>query len=258
MEHIQIRNLSKRYSHSVDGEVYYVDVLDNINLQVKKGEFVTFFGPNGCGKSTLLNVIAGLLEPDVGSIRIEGVPPQMARIGYIFQNYRESLFPWKKNIDNIAFPLELQKISIKERRNKVRDVLGQLEIEIPENLYPYQLSGGQQQLSAIVRAFIYEPDVLVMDEPFSSLDYQTRYFMQGKLLDICARENSTVLFVSHELDEAIFLADRIVLLDKRPAKIISILENTFPRPRNHAIIETKEFFDMKTKALRLLKEAIKL
>jgi len=258
MEHIIIRNLSKRFSHSVDGEVHYVDVLDNISLQVMKGEFVTFFGPNGCGKSTLLNIIAGLLEPDTGSVMIDGKPPQKARIGYIFQNYRDSLFPWKKNIDNIAFPLELQKVSRKERRNKVRDVLGRLEIKIPEDMYPYQSSGGQQQLSAIVRAFIYEPDVLVMDEPFSSLDYQTRFFMQGKLLDICARTNSTVLFVSHELDEAIYLADRIVLLDKRPAKIISILENTLPRPRNHTMIETKEFFDLKTKALRLLKEAIEL
>jgi len=258
MQHIVIRNLSKRYTHSVDGEVHYIDVLDNVNLQVMKGEFVTFFGPNGCGKSTLLNVTAGLLKPDTGSVMIDGKPPEKARIGYIFQNYRDSLFPWKKNIDNIAFPLELQKVSRKERRKRTRDLLSRLEIEIQEDMYPYQSSGGQQQLSAIVRAFIYEPDVLVMDEPFNSLDYQTRFFMQGKLLDICARTSPTVLFVSHELDEAIYLADRIVLLDKRPAKIISILENILPRPRYHAMVETKEFFDLKTKALRLLKEAIGL
>ncbi|MEW6606556.1 MAG: ABC transporter ATP-binding protein [bacterium] len=256
MEHIVIENLRKVYLESVDGKQQKVEVLDSINLKIKKGEFVTFFGPNGCGKTTLLNIIAGLLNFDEGTVEINGKHPEESKISFIFQNYRDSLLPWKKSIDNISFPLELQRIPRKQRYERVRNFLDKLGLKLPDALYPYQISGGQQQLLAIIRALIYDPDVLLMDEPFGSLDYQTRIYMQNKILDIWEKTKKTVLFVSHEIDEAIYLADRIVLFSNKPTKIIEILENTLPRPRNHSTLELQEFFILKTRALRVFKGVI--
>ncbi len=256
MSYLVIENIHKTFSSSNDSVSHNTKVIDDFSLIVNKGEFVSIFGPNGCGKTTLLNIIAGLLEMDQGKISVDNKPPHEAHIGYIFQNYRDSLFPWLKNIDNLAFPLELRGITKKEKHKIVTEFMGKLNLEIPLNTYPYQLSGGQQQLLAIARALLFNPDVLLMDEPFGSLDYTTRYYIRDKLLDIWERTKVTILLVSHDIDEAIYLADRVILLTKQPAKIIEILDANFQRPRNASLLEREEFFVLKAKALHIFKEAL--
>lgn len=239
-----------------------VEVLRDINLSVDKGNFVTLFGPNACGKTTLLNTIAGLIDYDSGSIYIGDKRPEDANIGYVFQNYREYLLPWRTNIGNIALPLELKrnvnrsggKLKREEKYQKIRDFLKKLDIHIPEEAYPYQMSGGQQQLIALVTALIVGPDVLLLDEPFAALDFETRTRMHDKVLEIWKRTCTTILCVSHGIDEAIYLSDKIVLLTKRPARIIEILDNTLPRPRNQEMIEWQEFFELRNKALSLVRQ----
>jgi len=256
MAHIILKNLFKSYSDKTNAKAEQLKVLYDINLNIDKGEFVTFFGPNACGKTTLLYIIAGFIPFDKGEVRLDGKPPDKTRKGFIFQNYSDSLFPWRRNIDNICFPLELNGIPKKQRYEIASKLVDRLGLKLPLNAYPYQLSGGQQQLLAIARALIYDPEVLLMDEPFGSLDYQTRLSMQMILLDLWKKTKKTILFVSHEIDEAIFLADRLVLFSDKPTTILEILEINLPRPRTHEVIESQEFFALKTKALKIFKRAI--
>jgi len=256
MVHITIENLFKSYTDTTAGDREELKVLHDINLSMKKGEFVTFFGPNACGKTTLLYIIAGLMPFNKGEVRIDGKPPSETTKGFIFQNYSDSLFPWSRNIDNISFPLEINGVPKEKRHEMVKEFVGKLELKLPLMGFPYQLSGGQQQLLAIVRALIYNPQVLLMDEPFGSLDYQTRLSMQKVLLDLWRRTGKTILFVSHEIEEAIFLADRLVLFSDKPTTILEILEINLPRPRTQEIVESQEFFALKTRALKVFREAI--
>jgi NitT/TauT family transport system ATP-binding protein len=256
MAHIIIKNLFKSYDDPANARGARLEVLRDINLDVEKGEFITFFGPNGCGKTTLLYIIAGLIPFDKGEVKIDGKPPDKTRKGFIFQNYSDSLFPWRRNIDNICFPLEIKGISKKERYRIAKEFIDMLGLKLPLMSFPYQLSGGQQQLLALVRALIYDPEVLLMDEPFASLDYQTRLSMQMVLLDLWKKTQKTILFVSHEIDEAVFLADRLILFSDKPTTILEILKIDLPRPRTHEVIESAEFFALKTKALKIFKEAI--
>jgi NitT/TauT family transport system ATP-binding protein len=252
---IQVENANKFY---LDIKGHRTDVLTDFNLSIQKGEFVTFFGPNACGKTTLLNIIGGLIKPNSGIIKINGKPPEQAKIGFIFQNYHNSLLPWRTNLSNLAFPLELNGTR-KYQRNKIaKDFLQNLDINFPEEAYPYQLSGGQQQLLCIGRALISSPDVLLMDEPFNQLDYQTRIEMNDKVQDIWMKTGKTILFVSHDLEEAVALADRIVILSKRPAKIAEIIDNPLPRPRNTKTLQSDVFFLLKRKALEAFEKVIKL
>jgi NitT/TauT family transport system ATP-binding protein len=256
MAKIQIQHLIKSYSSDQNGK--RILVLDDINLDVLEGEFVTFFGPNGSGKSTLLKVIAGVEPYDDGTVSIDSLSPQEAKTGLIFQNYSDSLMPWLNCEDNILFPYSLgkRKAGLGEAQERLSSLLSELEIELPYKNYPYQLSGGQQQLVAILRTLIYRPDVILMDEPFSSLDYQTRSFMQMTLLNIWQREKPTILFVSHDIEEAIFLADRLVLLSALPATIKQIRTIPFERPRTRALFESGDFFQVKRECLRAIKREL--
>ena len=258
MSFITIEKISKSYfftTRKVDNQGH--EVLSNFSLTIEQREFITFFGPNACGKTTLLNLISGLSALDKGSIEINGRPPQQTTIGYVFQNFHLSFLPWRKNIDNIAFPLELQGIKKNERRAIVKEFLEDIEVELPLYNYPYQLSGGQQQLLAIARALISEPKILLLDEPFNQLDFQTRIVMQDKLLQIWQKTKTTILFISHELDEAIVLGDKIVLLSRRPARILEIIENNLPRPRSHEIIQTQDFFSLRNRGLSIFEKSLK-
>lgn len=250
--HINFQHVFKSFGNDNNK----TDVLKNITFPVFKGEFITFFGPNGCGKTTLLNIAAGFLEPDKGKVEVNTYLPQNVKIGFIFQNYSDSLFPWRNAMDNAAFPLELTKTSTSERKKIVIEKAKDLAIEIPWNNYPYQMSGGEQQLVAILRALLYEPQVLIMDEPFGALDYTTRFHMENKLLDIWEKLKITVLFVSHDLDEAIYLSDRLILLSKRPARIKKIINNPLPRPRIPDMFEDERFFRIKSEALKVFKEEV--
>ena len=200
MSYITISNINKSYFKKVNEETKRIDVLKDINFEVDKGEFITFFGPNGCGKTTFLKVIANLENPDSGHIKLEGKESENFNIGFVFQDYSASLYPWRTNLRNIVFPLQLDGISKIKRLDAGQKLIQELGINIDLDSYPYQLSGGQKQLVAIARGLANNPDFLLMDEPFSSLDYQTRFEMQLKILDIWRRTHKTILFVSHEID----------------------------------------------------------
>ena len=210
---LKITNLQKSFQDNLG---HSVEVFKNFNLEISGGEFLAIFGPNGCGKTTLLNLIAGIDKADDGKIIFDD---PKTKIAFIFQNYRESLFPWLNVIDNISYPLKLQGIPEEKRHVQVKNLCEQFGVQINFENYPYTLSGGQQQLATILRALITKPDIILLDEPFSSLDYQTTLFMLNKTQEIWQETGITFIFVSHDIDEAIFLSQRLILLSKKPTMI---------------------------------------
>ena len=222
---IKVKNVSKFYSN--------LHVLDKINFKVKNKEFVSIIGHSGCGKTTLLKIIGGLLQPDEGTVLIENLPNQLAlekgKIGFVFQN--PVLLPWRTVLKNIELPLEIKNV-----KNKIssRKLIKIIKLEGFENFYPFQLSGGMQQRVAIARALIFKPSILLMDEPFGSLDELTREELGLELLRLWERENSnlsTIIFVTHSIPEAVFLSDKVIVLSGRPAKVSKIIKINLPRPR---------------------------
>ena len=254
MEYIKISNLYKSYNESNGRNI---QVLEDMNLDIKKGEFISIFGPNACGKTTLLNIIAGLIDIDKGSVTVDGKEPSKVKVGFVFQDYNDSLFPWLKNIDNIAFSLKSSFGPKKKRREYISNYVKEMELEeLPLEKYPYQCSGGQQQLVALIRELIYDPDVLLLDEPFASLDFDRRISQQEQLLDTWEKTHSTIVFVSHEIDEALLLADKLILLSQRPATIVDIYNIDLPRPRNIEMYEKAAFFKLKVPILHKFREII--
>ena len=254
MPTVQVQGLTKTYG-ATDRHGSVV-VFDQFSLNMHRGQFTVLFGPNACGKTTLLNIIAGITPPDGGTVLVDGKEPGGGAIGYIFQGYVETLFPWARAIDNVAYPLAVQGIGRAERRKRAERFLAELDINVPLNAWPDQLSGGQQQLIAIARALICQPKLLLFDEPFSALDTETRYHMRSKLQDLWLRTGSTILFVSHDLDEALLLADQVLVLSKRPAQILETLAPSFPRPRLECLMERLEFFELRRRALKVYREAL--
>lgn len=241
MSMISIKNLKKSFLNNG----HKVEVLDDVNLEIKRGEFLVIFGPNGCGKTTLLNIISKLENKDNGEIINEGI----LKTSFVFQNYREALFPWQKIIDNIAFPLKLKGVLKNERYAKVEKLLNSLGIKMDLRAYPYELSGGQQQMVAILRALITQPDLLLLDEPFSSLDYKTTLLMEEKILEIWERLQLTIIFVTHEIDEAVFLSNRIALMSDKPSHIAKVLNNDLSYPRHWSVVGSEQFANLKQIAL---------
>lgn len=222
-------SISKVWGWNTADEVL---TLDDINFTVRSGEFVVIIGPSGCGKSTLLSMLAGLEKPTSGVITHNGQPvsePHPDR-SFIFQ--QPSLLPWLSLIDNVAFGLTLKGMGKKERYHRAEQFLAQVGLRHFANKYPHQLSGGMQQRACIARALCLGADIILMDEPFAALDVQTRYNMQKFLLDIWEGSGKTVVFVTHHIDEAVFLADRVVILSARPGRILDIVPIAMPRPRD--------------------------
>ena len=206
--------------------------LDDVDLVVEPGQIVALIGPNGSGKSTLLRVIAGLLTPDRGRVSIDGTPVQgpSPRVGLVFQEPR--LLPWRSTADNVAYPLELAGVPRAERRDRVAALLQTVGLEGADGLIPSRMSGGMRQRAALARTLATEPRVLLLDEPFSALDELTRERLNLELLDIEARQRSTVVIVTHSVQEAIFLADRVVVLSERPGRVVADIAIDLPRPRS--------------------------
>jgi NitT/TauT family transport system ATP-binding protein len=223
--HVTIRGLCKRFGDAI--------IYDAFDLDIPRGKLVSIFGPNGCGKSTLINMIAGLIEPDAG------------------QNYREALFPWLHSFDNIEYPLKLMGVPKVERRARVERMVGHLGVKIDLARYPYQLSGGQQQLVSIMRALVVEPEILFLDEPFSALDYEMTLFMRAQLQRIFMETGTTTVLVSHDLEEAVYLADRVLLLSRHPARVADYVRYETPRPRNDDTLSQPDFVTTKAHCLEI-------
>jgi NitT/TauT family transport system ATP-binding protein len=236
---IDIQHLGLTFS-TRDGPV---EALSGIDLKVKRGEFVSLIGPSGCGKTTLLRVIADLERGTSGSISVNGVTPEEARLnrayGYVFQ--APALYPWRTIARNVALPLEIMGLGAMELERRVQANLELVNLAGFERKYPWQLSGGMQQRASIARALAVEPDLLLMDEPFGALDEIVRDHLNEQLLSLWAKTNKTVVFVTHSIPEAVFLSSRIVVMTPRPGKVYDIIESTLPRDRNLDIRETPEF-----------------
>ena len=247
--HITVRGLVKRF----DG----VTVYDHFDLDIPKGKITSVFGPNGCGKSTLINMISGILPYDSGQILFEGKEARDTRIGYVFQNYREAVFPWMKAIDNIRYPLQFLDLTKAERQERLDRIVSAFDVPFDLNRYPYQMSGGQQQLVSIMRALVVEPEVLFLDEPFSALDYEMVMFLRGILQKVLKEREVTTLLVSHDLDEAVLLADEVLLLTKRPTQVAERLVFDAPRPRSADTTVTPAFVQTKTRALEIFQREVR-
>ena len=227
---VAVRNLTKRFSKP--GTDTHFTVLNNISLSVEEGKFVSIVGPSGCGKSTLLNIIAGIEPYDSGSVEASprrGTPTHEPRIGYVFQSSR--LLNWLTVAGNIEFALEAQNVPRPQWQERVTRQLEMVGLRGQERNYPLKLSGGMQQRVAIARALAIEPDILLMDEPFSHLDAITARKMRFDLMEILARAKPTILFVTHDLSEAVFLSDRIYMMKTNPARIFKEVAVDFARPR---------------------------
>ena len=233
---ITITNISKRYQ-SRQGEVV---ALDQVNLAVQPGEFMCIVGPSGCGKSTLLRMLAGISTHNEGEITFAGVDKQERPLtAMVFQEY--ALFPWRTVLDNVAFGLEMRDIDRKTRRAIAHDYLTKVGLARFADAYPHQLSGGMKQRVAIARALANDPAILLMDEPFAALDAQTRHLMQEELLRIWEAERKTVVYITHSLEEAVMLGDRVALMTARPGRIKQIYPVDLPRPRTLALRTTVRF-----------------
>jgi NitT/TauT family transport system ATP-binding protein len=247
--HITVRGLNKQFQ----GEVIY----DNFNLDLPRGRFTSIFGPNGCGKSTLINLISGLIPVDGGEILFGGKTLAETRIGYVFQNYREALFPWMTAFSNIQYALKLRKVPEAEAVDQVNRLAERLGVKIDLCRYPYEMSGGQQQLVSIMRALVVEPEVLFLDEPFSALDYEMTLFMRNQLQRVFEETGTTMVLVSHDLEEAVYLADFVLLLSRRPGRIADFPHVEIPRPRNDLTLSQPDFVELKSHCLNIFQREVR-
>jgi NitT/TauT family transport system ATP-binding protein len=236
---VDVRNISLTFETG-DGKV---DALSNVSLQIADGEFVSFIGPSGCGKTTMLRVIADLQQPTSGTLLVNGVTAEQARLerryGYVFQ--APALFPWRTIEKNLKLPLEVMGFSDSEQRQRAARYLALVNLTGFERKYPWQLSGGMQQRVSIARALSFDPALLLMDEPFGALDEIVRDHLNEQLLQLWHKTGKTVLFVTHSIPEAVFLSTKIVVMSPRPGRIIDVIDCNFPRDRTLEIRETPEF-----------------
>lgn len=227
---LEIKNINKSFVK--DGEKF--SVLKNMNFHVLEGEILCILGPSGCGKSTLLRQIAGFDKPDSGEILLNGEKISKADVNrmMVFQDFQQ-LLPWKTVLENVVFPMKINKIgkSPKERENMAKKYLSMAELEGCDKQYPYQLSGGMKQKVAIARALALKPEVLLMDEPFASLDAQTRANLQNVIIDIWKNTGVTIVFITHDIQEALLISDRIIVLGKGDGKIKEVVVNQMDKPR---------------------------
>ena len=235
----EIENVSKTFvSNDSDEEVL---ALKDINLTIETGKFISLVGPSGCGKTTLLRIIEGFVKPTEGTVKDDGeiVTGPSNQRGFIFQNY--SLFPWLNVIDNVIFGLGINGKPEKESRERAMEYLETVGLKDFAKRYPHELSGGMKQRVAIIRSIINDSDSILMDETFSALDVHTKHKLQKQIHKICREDNKTIIFVTHDIDEALFLSDEIVVFSRRPGRIKKIFEIKLDHPRNR---EDKEFNDL--------------
>ena len=239
------------------GSAEQVIALQDINLDIRAGEFVSLIGPSGCGKSTLLRLIADLLQPSDGRLEVNGKTPHQARLdrdyGMVFQ--AATLYEWRDVSRNVQLPLEIMGYSAKQRQERAQAMLEMVELGNFSRHYPWQLSGGMQQRVAIARGLVFEPSLLLMDEPFGALDEFTRERMNMELLRIWRTTGITVVFVTHSIPEAVFLSSRVVVMSPRPGRITSVVDIDLPYPRQFETREAPRFFELVNEVRELLRDA---
>ncbi len=250
---VSVQNISKLYAGSSAGNT---QALSRVSVDIQPGDFVALLGPSGCGKSTLLRLIADLIEPSEGQITIKGKSPRQARLdrdyGIVFQ--APVLYEWRSVLRNVQLPLEVMKFSATERDRRAREMLQLVGLKDFERHYPWQLSGGMQQRVSIARALAFEPSILLMDEPFGALDELTRERMNTELLNIWSQTETTVIFVTHSIAEAVFLSNRVVVMTPRPGRIEKIVDVDLPRPRTFETREKTRYFELITEVREGLRE----
>jgi NitT/TauT family transport system ATP-binding protein len=249
---IDIVDVGKKFG--ADGAESLMPALHNVTLSVARGEFLSIIGPSGCGKTTLLRIIAGLAPDYDGAVTISGkrVSKPDSHIGMVFQE--DSTFPWRTALENVAFGLEMRKISKEESTRKGMEMLDLVGLTGFEGHYPAALSGGMKQRVAIARALILEPQILLMDEPFGALDEQTRIILGEQLLDIQAKLGQTIIFITHSIQEAVQLSDRIVVMTARPGRIKEIIQVQLPKPRGADVISSDGFARVTAMVWSMLRE----
>jgi NitT/TauT family transport system ATP-binding protein len=248
---VSIKNLSKIFGRGG------LTALQDINVEVGRGEFVSLIGPSGCGKSTLLRIVGDIIEPTTGSVTVNGKPARRARLdhdyGIVFQS--PVLYDWRTVTKNIALPLEMLGWDRSRRSKRVKEMLELVELENFGNHHPWQLSGGMQQRVSIARAFSFSPALLLMDEPFGALDEMTRERLNMELLQIWAEIGSTVIFVTHSIQEAVFLSTQVAVMSARPGRIAGIVPIDLPQPRTATTREEPRFFELVTEVRERLHAA---
>jgi NitT/TauT family transport system ATP-binding protein len=248
--HVKVQHLSMHFGSAAQR----VEAIADVSLHVAPGEFVSLIGPSGCGKSTLLNVVAGFAKPSSGTVLLDGrsIEGPGSDRGVVFQQY--SLFPWMTVRKNVEFGLRMQGVSATQRETSARTLLGLAGLLAFENHYPDQLSGGMKQRVGIVRALATSPQVMLMDEPFGALDSQTRVVMQQILTNMWQRMRLSVLFITHDIEEAIFLSDRVYVMTARPGRIKAEIEIPLPRPRSAEMMSSPAFTQLLHKLRNLIRE----
>ncbi|MEB3339151.1 MAG: ABC transporter ATP-binding protein [Leptolyngbyaceae bacterium] len=247
---VQVENLSVSFNRNGKS----IQVLDSINFKINPGEFICLLGPSGCGKSTILNVVAGFLKPTSGFVFVDKrhVDSPGADRGFVFQQY--SLLPWKTTFQNVEFGLKIQGVPKVKREQLVNEYLNRVGLYKHRHSYPHQLSGGMQQRASIIRALVNSPSVLLMDEPFAALDAQTRHMMQELLLNIWSDLKLTVIFVTHDIEEAVFLSDKIFVMGVNPGRIKEKIEVTLERPRHGDVMLSREFLELNRRIFESIRE----
>jgi len=245
---LEIKDISVQFENNKEKKT----VLDSICLDVKKGEIVSIIGPSGCGKSTLLSAIGGINTNFTGEILVneKKVTSPSSQRGYIFQ--KPALFDWLSIVDNVGYGLKLKKMNKEQIKSKSLKFIEEIGLSSYENYYPKQLSGGMQQRVALARVLILEPEILLMDEPFSALDYQTRLEMQKLTLKLWSHYKPSIVFVTHDIEEAIIMSDRVVVMSKNPGLISEIIDIDFKRPRTIDLISSMDFVNIKKRLLEKL------
>jgi NitT/TauT family transport system ATP-binding protein len=234
-------------------------ILQDIGFTVARGEFVSVIGASGCGKTTLLRLLAGLLAPSHGKIRLDGRPvtTPSRQVALVFQDYGRALLPWRTATGNVSLALEAMGVAPADRPQRIAALLAKTGLAGHADKYPSQLSGGMQQRLQIARSLAQDPAVLLMDEPFGALDAMTRQALQDEVLRIVAERRATVLFVTHDLDEALYLGDRVIVLDANPGRIARMLDIPLPRPRNQlATRENSEFLRLRRELFTAMQEML--
>ena len=250
---LQTRNISKTFVRRRQA----VEVLRDVTIDVEASHFVSIVGASGCGKTTFLRIIDGLISPTSGEILIDGSPVAGPGLDRAFVFQQDALFPWRTVIDNVIFGLEVQRKSKRESTERAMEFIQLVGLSGFEYHFPHELSGGMRQRANLARALTVDPQVLLMDEPFASLDAQTREIMQSELLRIWRSNRRTVLFITHQIDEAVYLADKVIVMTARPGRIKAILDVDIPRPRQLSVKRTPRFIELVDEIWKMIEEEVK-